>query len=77
MEERKIKLKDKINKLLTWKREFESNQISYPMGVLTNIIVYDNHFVVQPDFQIAGTTNLSLEVSLDGKIYYLPVITNP
>jgi hypothetical protein len=76
MNERIIKLKEQVKELMEWKKQNSIQQIPFNPPVITQTIIDINHFVVQTEYIIAGGTGVALEVNLDNKIFYMPVIPN-
>lgn len=74
MEERKAKLRAQVDELLAYMKSIQNQQMQYPLGSSTVEILHKNHFVVQSDFKIAGSTNKALEVRTNNGLFYMPVI---
>ena len=78
MQERYDNLRRQVDDLLKWKEDNERVQVplsSY--GANTIIIMQKDHLVVQPTFNISGSTAIAIEVINQGDIFYIPAIINP
>jgi hypothetical protein len=72
MEKRIKDLQEQIAELMQWKKSIASQQITYPLGINSTVLMQKDHFVMQKGYTFSPTQTVAIEVLLDADIYYIP-----